>query len=96
MGGPAELADRLDPIEAVAALAQKLRIAREGPGIAGNKGDPRRLTVRQFHRLFAGAGAGRIDDDGVEAGGFGSGDRAAEQVAVIGEDLAAGLRGGGL
>ena len=41
VGRPAELADRLDPVEPVAAVGQRLRIAREGRRVAADIGDPR-------------------------------------------------------
>ena len=33
VGRPAELADRLDPLEPIAAVGQRLRVAREGRGL---------------------------------------------------------------
>ena len=41
MGGPAELADGLDPVEPITAGDQHRRVAGEGGGIAGDCGDQR-------------------------------------------------------
>ena len=41
VGRPAELADRPDPLELVAAVDERPRVAREGRRVAADIGDPR-------------------------------------------------------
>ena len=53
MGGPAELADGLDPVDPPAGIAHRLRVAREAAGITGDVGDRLDLARRQRRSLLA-------------------------------------------
>ena len=86
MGRPAELADRLDPVETIAALDQRLRVAGEGGRVAGDVGDPRHGRAGEQGRLLLRAGAGRIEHHRLEAVQLGDVERAAEEVAMVDED----------
>src|SRR5436305_15165150 len=88
MSRPAELADRLDPVECIATLAQDLRISRESTGITGNISDDRCSGPGDFVCLLARAGTRRIKDHGLELVEIGAGHRTTEQVPMIGEDQA--------
>src|SRR5438309_729401 len=96
MGRPAELADRLHPVEAVAAVAQGFRVAGEGGGVARDVGDARGRGGGKLGDLLPSAGAGRIEDHGFEAAELRGGEGAAEEVAMVDEQLALGRVGGGL
>ena len=67
MGRPAELADRLHPVEPIAAVDERPGVAGEGRGVARDIGDTRHIGGGEQRRLLLRAGAGRIEDDGVEA-----------------------------
>ena len=47
VGRPAELADRLDPLQPIAAVGERLRIAREGRRVAADIRDPPRPLKRR-------------------------------------------------
>ncbi len=81
---PGELVDHLDAVEAIAAIDEDARVAREGRGIAGNADQHRRLGGGECLRLFRGAGARRIEDDGVVAIGFLAPQRLAIEIAAEG------------
>ena len=67
MGRPAELADRLDPVEPIAAFAQESPHRAQRCWDCTNIGDDRRPCTRPVRRLLARAGARRIEHDRVEA-----------------------------
>ena len=71
MAGPAELIDRPDPLEAIAAVGEQARVAGEGRRVAGDRYDALDVRGGKGAALGLGAGAGRVDDHGVEAGELG-------------------------
>src|SRR5215210_4376128 len=66
VGRPAELADRLDPFQAVASVDQRLRVAREGRGVAAYVGDSAHRGGREPSDLFGRPGARRIEDNALK------------------------------
>src|SRR5688572_17006228 len=67
MGGPAKLADRLYPFEAIAAIHQHQGVARESARIAGDISDPRHRRGGEQRHLLLRTRAGRVEHDRLEA-----------------------------
>src|SRR5580704_2303064 len=67
MGGVAELVDRRDVREAIAAVDEDASVAREGRSVAGHGNDIGHGALGEFARLRLGALTRRIEDDGVHA-----------------------------
>ena len=84
MGRKAELVKRRDLAERVAALDENARIAREALGVAGDRDDDGNAARRERPRLRLGAGARRIEHDGVEAVEFLRRQRPVEEIAPLG------------
>ena len=87
MGRPAELADRLDPVEPVAAVDQRLaRRARRSPGCTRHKrsaAPTRRRAAATCSFAPARGGSSTTASNRFELGDV---ERAAEQVAMVDED----------
>ncbi len=79
----AELIDRRDAHELVAAVDQNARVACERRRIAGHRNHDRHGAFDQFARLRLGALARRIEHDGVEALEFRGHEGTAKQVAHL-------------
>ena len=78
----AELVDRRDRADLVAAADQQRGVAREGGRIAGDRDHDRHRARRQLARLRLRALARRVEHHGVEAFQFSGDVRPAEQVAL--------------
>src|SRR4051794_983097 len=79
--GVAELIDRRDCGQPVAAADKFTRVAGECRRIAGYGDDERDAAGSEFARLRQGALARRIEDDGVETLKLGDDERPPEQIA---------------
>ena len=70
-------------VKLIAAGDQDFGVAGESLGVAGDANDGEDGAFRQFARLLFGAGARRVEHDGVEACEFVRQQRAGEQVARL-------------
>ena len=82
-----ELIHRRDALESISSRNQDRRIARKRAGIAGDADDEGDLRGRELAGLRFGAGARRIEDDGVELCQFRRKERPAKQVANFARHL---------
>src|ERR1051326_7766819 len=82
----AELVDRGDLIEPVAALDENARVAREGRGVARHRDDERHLRTGEPLRLRERALARRIEHDGVERLEFRLPQMPAKKIVARGRD----------
>src|SRR3954464_13665675 len=94
MGRPAELPDRLYPVEPITAFADDLSITRETTRITRYISDYRRRRQCQPGRLVTRPCARRVEHHGTKSSEFFHRQRATIEIAVVGEHLASRTSGG--
>ncbi len=93
MGGPEELVDRADPLEAIAAVGEDPGVPGKARGVAGHIEHLRHLRLGERLRLRHGAGPRRIEHHRIEPRELGREQRPAKQVARLAGDAGAALPG---
>src|SRR5580658_1570089 len=88
MRGKAELVKRRHGLDQKAALDENARVAGECRRVARDGCDERQRGGGELARLLERARARRIDERGVECGELVGSERAAEEIAGLGDELA--------